>query len=370
AKHSNPRPKKISKVLPLEAITTSPPVLLRCCRCFSRTAAAANAAAASPRVVVKIDSFEIPTMTRFSRLSAGFMVFGGALSCIRGGCGAQEIWQPETNATWQWWLQYEVDTSFDVDMYDVDLFDVEVSTFDEIKANGSVVICYFSAGTKEDWRDDADDFPEEALGEPLGDWEGEVWLDVTNEIVREVMAARLDTAALKGCDGVEPDNMQVYAEAEWGMDTGVNVTADEQMAYSIFLATEAHSRNLSIGLKNDLYHLAELESYFDWAINESCFEWNECDGYTTTFIAAGKAVFHTEYESNLTFCAEANAMGMSSLLKAYDLGPARCSCQDPTTNSQCTLLVEEGEVPPLSSDSSTVEDDDETAGARAKWTAS
>ncbi len=40
----------------------------------------------------------------------------------------------------------------------------------------------FSAGTKEDWREDADDFPEEALGEPLGDWEGEVWVDVNNEV--------------------------------------------------------------------------------------------------------------------------------------------------------------------------------------------
>lgn len=40
----------------------------------------------------------------------------------------------------------------------------------------------FSAGTREDWRDDAEDFPEEAIGELLGDWEGEHWLDVNNEV--------------------------------------------------------------------------------------------------------------------------------------------------------------------------------------------
>lgn len=40
----------------------------------------------------------------------------------------------------------------------------------------------FSAGTKEDWREDADDFPEVALGEPLGDWQGEVWVDINNEV--------------------------------------------------------------------------------------------------------------------------------------------------------------------------------------------
>ncbi|CBJ25610.1 conserved unknown protein [Ectocarpus siliculosus] len=153
-------------------------------------------------------------------------------------------------------------------MYDIDLFDVDTSVFDEIKAQGSVVICYFSAGTREDWREDADDFPEEGLGAPLADWDGEVWVDVNNEEVRAVMAARLDKAVEKGCDGVEPDNVQVYAEILWGADTGVNVTADEQLDYNTFLATEAHSRNLSIGLKNDLDHLAELEPLFDWAINE------------------------------------------------------------------------------------------------------
>lgn len=40
----------------------------------------------------------------------------------------------------------------------------------------------FSAGTQEDWRSDADDFPAAALGEPLGDWEGEVWVDINNEV--------------------------------------------------------------------------------------------------------------------------------------------------------------------------------------------
>ncbi|CAM9675453.1 unnamed protein product [Pylaiella littoralis] len=262
-----------------------------------------------------------------------------------------EIWQPETNATWQWQLQYPVVTSYDVDMYDIDLFDVSTETFEEIKANGSAVICYFSAGTQEDWRPDADDFPAEALGEPLGDWEGEVWADVNNEDVRDVMVARLDMAAAKGCDGVEPDN--VYLEALWGTDTGVNVTAEQQLDYNIFLATEAHNRNLSIALKNDLDHLADLEPYFDFAINESCDEYDECEGYVATFIAAGKAVFHAEYErEDISFCAASNDLGLSSLLKSYDLGPARCSCQDPSTNYLCDMLLEEGTSGYTSSSSS------------------
>ncbi|CAB1119457.1 unnamed protein product [Ectocarpus sp. CCAP 1310/34] len=139
------------------------------------------------------------------------MALGALLICFATVCRGQEIWQPATNATWQWQLQFQVNTSFDVDMYDIDLFDVDTSVFDEIKAQGSVVICYFSAGTREDWREDADDFPEEGLGKPLADWDGEVWVDVNNEEVRAVMAARLDTAVEKGCDGVEPDNVQASA---------------------------------------------------------------------------------------------------------------------------------------------------------------
>ena len=39
----------------------------------------------------------------------------------------------------------------------------------------------------------------------------------------------------------------------------------------------AHARGLSIGLKNDLDQVAALEPDFDWALNEQCFQYDECD---------------------------------------------------------------------------------------------
>lgn len=39
-----------------------------------------------------------------------------------------------------------------------------------------------SIGTVEDWRDDAEEFPAAATGSPMDDWEGENWLDVSNEV--------------------------------------------------------------------------------------------------------------------------------------------------------------------------------------------
>lgn len=51
----------------------------------------------------------------------GCSIVALAASCVVGVTRA-EVWQPVVNATWQWQLQFQVNTSFDVDMYDVDLF--------------------------------------------------------------------------------------------------------------------------------------------------------------------------------------------------------------------------------------------------------
>ena len=42
------------------------------------------------------------------------------------------------------------------------------------------------------------------------------------------------------------------------------------------LADLAHERGLSIGLKNDLDQVADLVDHFDFAINEQCFQYQEC----------------------------------------------------------------------------------------------
>ena len=47
----------------------------------------------------------------------------------------------------------------DAPVWDIDLFDSETSNIQALKTAGKIVICYFSAGTREDWRDDAKDFP-------------------------------------------------------------------------------------------------------------------------------------------------------------------------------------------------------------------
>ena len=232
------------------------------------------------------------------------------------------VWQPKPGTTWQWQLSGTIDTSFDVEMYDIDLFDAPQATIDELHGNGRIVICYFSAGSYEEWRSDAGDFPERVRGNPLDGWPGESWLDVRDlDTLGPIMQARLDLAAQKGCDGVEPDNVDGYSN-----DTGFPLTGNDQLSYNIWLAIEAHNRGLSIGLKNDLDQIPQLLPHFDWALNEQCFQYEECD-LLMPFVQAGKAVFGVEYEGQLAdFCPQANANQFSWLLKDWDLGPDRQAC--------------------------------------------
>lgn len=226
--------------------------------------------------------------------------------------------------SWQWQLSGAIDTSVDVQMYDIDLEDAPQASITELQAAGRIVICYFSAGSWESFRSDSADFPESVKGDPLDPpFADERWLDIRRiDLLGPIMAARLDRAAAKGCDGVEPDNVDGYTNT-----SGFPLTFADQIAYNTWLANQAHARGLSVGLKNDLDQITELLPLFDWALNEQCFEFDECD-LLLPFIKAGKAVFGVEYNLETTaFCAQANAMNFDWLKKNIDLDAFRVSCR-------------------------------------------
>ena len=226
------------------------------------------------------------------------------------------------DATWQ--IQYtdEMDYGLDVDVYNLDLFDTDSATIAQLHARGIYVMCYFSAGSYEDWRPDVDQFPPDVLGKSMADWKGETWLDVRRiDLLKPVMGARLDLAQQKGCDGVDPDNVNGYENV-----TGFPLTSTDQAAYNIFLSTQAHARGLSIGLKNDLEQIPELLPFFDWALNEECFYYKECH-LLLPFIEAGKPVFVIEYQlTPEEFCFQARDMKFNALQKNWELDAYRFSC--------------------------------------------
>ena len=233
-----------------------------------------------------------------------------------------EIWRPAQATTWQWQLTGTVDTTVDAQMFDIDLFDNSASVVNTLHGQGRKVVCYMSAGSWEDWRPDAGDFPESVLGNGLDGWPGERWLDIRRlDVLGPIMGARLDLCRDKGFDGVEFDNVDGY-----GNNAGFSLGYNDQIAYNTWLANAAHERGLSAGFKNDIEQVADLEPLFDFAIIEECFQYDECTE-VLPFIEAGKAVFEVEYSGTTdSFCPEANAMGFMSMKKRLSLDAWRQPC--------------------------------------------
>jgi hypothetical protein len=226
-----------------------------------------------------------------------------------------EIWDPPAGLTWHWQLQGELDMDVDVDVYNVDLFDTSKDQVHTLHERGVEVICYVSAGSWENWRPDADDFPARVLGRKLDGWAGERWLDIRRLAdLKPIMRLRMERCAEKGFDGVEFDNVDGYRN-----NTGFNLTGADQLRYNKFLARAARDVGLAPGLKNDLGQIDDLEDHFAFAVNEQCFQYHEC-GALKPFIGAGKPVFHVEYELETSeFCPRARDLGFSSMRKRYSL---------------------------------------------------
>jgi hypothetical protein len=248
-------------------------------------------------------------------------------------------WKPNASdvLSWQWPLQGPIDTTLNVDVFDVDLFDTPVNTIKALKAKGVKVICYFSAGTYEGWRSDWKKFFPFITGSSytgarapfagnMADWD-ERWLDIRRiNLLRPIMTSRIKLAVAKGCDAVEPDNMDAYTNLG---EVKKPLTAAHQLAYNEFIANTAHSLGMSVGLKNDLNQLSQLVSFYDFAVNEQCFQYQECSRYINTFVKANKAVFGAEYQGDpAVFCPTANQMKLSFQKKTLALKQWRVGCEN------------------------------------------
>jgi endo-alpha-1,4-polygalactosaminidase (GH114 family) len=239
------------------------------------------------------------------------------------------IWRPKAGTTWQIELLYPVnDTSINAEVYDIDLFNNTNVTITQLHSLGRKVVCYFSAGSYEDWRPDASQFKPADLGDGLKDWPGEKWLNLNSTNVRNIMKTRMGMAVDKGCDGVDPDNVDAYDNNGGGL----GLTEADSIDFVNFLATEAQARNLSIGLKNAGAIIPDVIDKMQWSVNEQCAQYQECDTYAV-FPGQGKPVFHIEYPKGVSTnngnlvttsqknsaCTFASSGNFSTILKNMDL---------------------------------------------------
>ncbi|KAF2853421.1 glycoside hydrolase family 114 protein [Plenodomus tracheiphilus IPT5] len=205
-------------------------------------------------------------------------------------------WTPRVNDTWQIILSHppvisdsDTTTTPNVDIFDIDLFETPTETIQRLHDLGKKVICYFSAGSYENWREDAGEFKSEDMGKTLNGWPGEKWLQVSSENVRRIMKERVELANSKGCDGVDPDNVDGYQN-----DNGLSLTQEDSISYMSYLSSITAPLNLTLGLKNAGNIIPVVLPLVQFSVNEQCIDHDECDTFQP-FIAAGKPVFHIEY---------------------------------------------------------------------------
>lgn len=245
-----------------------------------------------------------------------------------------EWWKPAVGTTWQYQLDGEINTNYDVDAFDIDLsYGADVVA--QIKAQDKKAVCYFSVSTAETFRADSGDFPSEVLGERYDEFSDERVLDIRNiDALAPVMRARLDECVAKGFDGVDLDKIDIFAhetqvDGQQVLGTSFQFTPQDSVRYLQWFANEAHQRGLAVGLKNGLDIIPNVVNDIDFMIADSCFTYSWCD-VASPVVAANKPVFMVEYTENAVdfnaMCARAKDLGFSAILRNSNL-------QDETFNA-------------------------------------
>jgi hypothetical protein len=213
-----------------------------------------------------------------------------------------------------------------------------------VHARGDKVIGYIDAGTAETWRPD---YPQYQgfnascggclFGKPVGGFRDEFWLNINTNVtgtnpntgqtetaqrfILDELAGRLAKARSAGADAIEFDNVDAYQNK-----TGLTISAATQEQFDAAIANLAHTAGFAVGLKNDLGQANDLQPYFDFAINEQCWQYRECNspapGLQAWPSTYGKAVFNVEYKlATSKFCPQANSSSynFNSILKDVNL---------------------------------------------------
>jgi hypothetical protein len=258
-------------------------------------------------------------------------------------------WEPGTQPIeWQWEIDHALNINSTKDMgtsatlytgapapkptvYDIDMFMNPPSTITYLHSQGDTVICYLDTGAYETYRPDASQFPKSVIGNSTG-WNGEYWLDTSQvTILRPIMDARIALAASKGCDAIEPDQMDGWD----GNNSGFPLTQADGQNWDEIITNDIHAAGMSAGFKNQIEIAGWAADTLgaDWALNEQCNQYNECSGYPPDgglpeFIKDGKAVFQVEYsKAAAKFCPADNAADYNGMKMPLDLTGGRTPCR-------------------------------------------
>ena len=233
-------------------------------------------------------------------------------------------WQPDARENLRWQLQLQGDIVLvpGVNVYAVD-YTASQASINAAKASGAKVMCYISAGSAENWRDDFRLFPKSVIGKAYEGWPGEWWLDTRNiKALAPIMRARIAACAEKGFDVLDPDNINGYEN-----DTGFNITRQQSVVYIEWLANLAHEYGMAFSLKNAEALIPFVKGSVDMMQSESCVFYDNCDS-VKAMIDLNKPVFAVEYieqmsgqKFRVTACGLARKYGFSMIHRDVELKP-------------------------------------------------
>jgi hypothetical protein len=256
--------------------------------------------------------------------------------------------KPPATASWQVVLQssIEVRAEAGVDVYDIDI-DSSDATFQSLLDANKYIVCYFSAGTSEDWRSDVGCFNHHLGTQDYGcnfggDFPDEFWLNTSSIKVRRIMQTRIQYAKDRNCSAIDPDNIDGYSNPN-----GIGATPADAIDYIKFLSREARSRGMGLGLKNSLDIVPDVTSYVDFAVNEQCIQYNECNKYNALF-SSSLPVFNIEYPTGsvTTTWPAAQATARCKSSKAYGYPLLQTDLKNyPTVNCGVSRCEDAGPVP-------------------------
>ncbi len=225
---------------------------------------------------------------------------------------------------------------------EADLFDISKAQINRLKtlaSQGTVIGCYIDAGTYESWRPDAKSYPPSLLGKGDIGWIGERWVDIAdpNATFAQILEKRVKLCKEHGFQAVDFDNVDGYQN-----NTGFKISPTQQLSFNTFLANLAHHYGLLVALKNDLDQFKSLAPKFDFAVEESCIQYQACqnqqnfaDGESN--FAATKAIFDVEYQHpSASACRVAKNSNVTVNFARLQLSTVEVSCQSVLQDSMPT----------------------------------
>ncbi len=250
---------------------------------------------------------------------------------------AASWWHPGPLSSWQYDLEWPVAVPTNigpVQVYDIDYDGAEqgieaqvTELVSRIHASGGHAICYLETGAWENYRPDASKYPASVLGNSMGGYPDERYVDIRQwSALEPILEARFRQCKAEGFDGVETDIDDSYTD-----NTGFPLTLPDEVRFDTEVANNLHALGFAWFLKNGVNgdaFITDVEPLADGTVNEQCWQYQECS-QLEPFVEAGKPVLNVEYQalSEASTCQSALAFPMATMHTDVNLdGTIAWSC--------------------------------------------